>query len=258
MDNYSVKKLSKLAGVSVRTLHLYDKLGLLKPSVRTEARYRLYGEKELLRLQQILFYRELDFPLKEIAAILDDPAFDVVQALEGHKKALLARKEGINTLVGTIEKTLVTLKNNSMLQVEDLYKGIPREKVDAWRTEAMTKWGKDTVLEMEDNLRSLGKEEMAALTAELHDDITVRLTALMNANADPASQEVQELIARRYTIILRLTGGQIKMEKLQYFRKLAELYVEDNRYTPVNGMPSMELALYIKGATEVFVAAQQK
>jgi len=256
MDNYSVKKLSKLAGVSVRTLHLYDKMGLLKPSVRTEARYRLYGEKELLRLQQILFYRELDFPLKEIGAILDDPAFDVVEALEGHKKALLARKERINTLVGTIEKTLVTLKNNTMLQVEDLYKGIPREKLQAWRAEAMTKWGKDTVLEMEENLRSFGKEEMDALTAELHNDITVRLTALMGT--DPKGPEVQELIARRYQIILRLTGGQIKMEKLEYFRKLAELYVEDKRYTPVNGRPSMELALFIKEATDHYVSEQKK
>ncbi|WP_343702573.1 MerR family transcriptional regulator [Chitinophaga sp.] len=95
MDNYSVKKLARLAGVSVRTLHLYDKMGLLEPSVRTQARYRLYGEKELLRLQQILFYRELDFPLKEIRDILDDPTFDLAQALEGHKKALQARQERI-------------------------------------------------------------------------------------------------------------------------------------------------------------------
>lgn len=256
MDNYSVKKLSKLAGVSVRTLHLYDKMGLLKPSVRTEARYRLYGEKELLRLQQILFYRELDFPLKEIGAILDDPAFDIVQALEGHKKALLARKERINTLVGTIDKTLVTLKNNTMLQVEDLYDGINPEKLKAWRNEAMAKWGKETVLEAEENLRRFSKEEMETLKTELNDNITARLTALMHT--DPKSEEVQELIARRYQIILRLTGGQIKMEKLEYFRKLGELYVEDNRYTPVNGMPSRELALFIKEATDYYVSQQKQ
>jgi DNA-binding transcriptional MerR regulator len=255
MDNYSVKKLSKLAGVSVRTLHLYDKLGLLKPSVRTEARYRLYGEKELLRLQQILFYRELDFPLKEIGAILDDPAFDVVQALEGHKKALLARKERINTLVGTIEKTLVTLKNNTMLQVEELYDGIPREKMEAWRTEAMTKWGKETIMEAEETLRSFSKEEMETLKTELN-DITAQLTALMTG--DPKSREVQECIARRYQIILRLTGGQIKTGKLEYFRKLGELYVQDNRYTPVNGLPSMELALFIKEATDHYVNSLQQ
>ena len=255
MDNYSVKKLSTLAGVSVRTLHLYDKMGLLKPSVRTEAGYRLYGEKELLRLQQILFYRELDFPLKDIQTILDDPAFDLVQALEAHKKALLVRKERINTLVGTIEKTLVTLKNNTMLRVEDLYEGIPREKVEAYRTEAMTKWGQQTVMEVEDTLRSFSKEEMEAMKAELN-DLTNRLTALMTG--DPTSQEVQECIARRYQIILRLTGGKIELGKLEYFRKLGELYVADNRYTPVNGLPSMELALFIKAATDHYIKTQEK
>jgi len=254
MDNYSVKKLSGLAGVSVRTLHLYDKMGLLNPSVRTAAGYRLYGEKELLRLQQILFYRELDFPLKDIQTILDDPAFDLVQALEAHKKALLARKERINTLVGTIEKTLVTLKNKTMLRVEDLYEGIPREKMEAYRTEAMTKWGKQTVLEVEDTLRSFSKEEMDAMKTELN-ELTNRLAAFMNG--DPASREVQECIARRYQIILRLTGGKIEMGKLEYFRKLGELYVADNRYTPVNGLPSMELALFIKEATDHYIKTQE-
>jgi DNA-binding transcriptional MerR regulator len=255
MDNYSVKKLSKLAGVSVRTLHLYDKIGLLKPSHRTAAGYRLYGEKELLRLQQVLFYRELDFPLKDICTILDDPAFDLVQALEGHRKALLARKERINTLIGTIEKTLVTLKSNTMLQVEDLYEGIPQEKMAACRAEAMQKWGKETILEVEDTLRSFSKDEMESLKTELN-DITTQLAALMSG--DPGSKEVQQCIARRYQVIMRLTGGKIALGKLEYFRKLGELYVADNRYTPVNGMPSKELALFIKEATDYYVQNKQE
>ncbi|MGX5817366.1 MerR family transcriptional regulator [Chitinophaga lutea] len=250
MDNYSVKKLAKLAGVSVRTLHLYDQMGLLRPSVRTEARYRLYGEKELLRLQQILFYRELDFPLKDILAILDDPAFDVAQALEGHRKALLAKKDRIDTLVGTIDKTLVTLKNKHMLHAEDLYEGIPDDKRDAWRAEAMAKWGKDTVLNAEATLRAIGREEMETLKQELN-EISEKVTLLMHT--DPASAPVQQLIARRYDIILQLSGGKIEMGKLEYFRKLSELYVQDNRYTPVNGIPSMELALFLQAATAEYL-----
>jgi len=255
MDNYSVKKLSQLAGVSVRTLHLYDKMGLLKPSVRTEARYRLYGEKELLRLQQILFYRELDIPLKDIQTILDDPEFDLLKALEAHKKALLARKERINTLVGTIEKTLITLKNKTMLEVEDLYKGLPVEKLKAYREEAMSKWGKQTIEEVENALRSFSKEDMETTKAALK-DTTERLGALMSG--DPRSKEVQECIAKRYQIIMRLTGGKINLNKLDYFRKLGELYVEDNRYTPVDGMPNKELAGFIKEATDYYVKTQEK
>lgn len=255
MNNYSVKKLSQLAGVSVRTLHLYDKMGLLKPSVRTEARYRLYGEKELLRLQQILFYRELDIPLKDIQAILDDPEFDLLQALEAHKNALLARKERIDTLVGTIEKTLKTLKNNTMLEVEDLYKGLPVEKLKAYREEAMNKWGKQTIEEVENVLRGFSKEEMESTREELN-NTTERLTALMST--DPKSKEVQECIAKRYQVIMRLTDGKINLNKLDYFRKLGELYVEDNRYTPVNGMPSKELAAFIKEATNHYVKTQKE
>ena len=254
MNNYSVKKISRLAGVSVRTLHLYDKLGLLKPSARTEARYRLYGDKELLRLQQILFYRELDFPLKDICTILDNPAFDIVQALEGHRKALLQKMERINTLVGTLDNTLVTLKEKTMLKIEDLYEGIPQDKAEAWREEAMAKWGKDTILEAEENMRNLTKQEVDALKTELN-EVSERLTGMMHG--DPGDPEVQELIARRYRIILRFSGGQIKQNKLEYLRGLGELYVADNRYTPVNEMPSMELALFMKAATDIYVAAQQ-
>lgn len=254
MNNYSVKKLSRLAGVSVRTLHLYDKLGLLKPSARTGAGYRLYGDNELLRLQQILFYKELDFPLKDICTILDNPAFDIVQALEGHRKALLRKIERMNTLVGTLDKTLLTFKEKTMLKIEDLYEGIPQDKAEAWRAEAMSKWGNETILEAEQNLRSLTKEEVDALKAEMN-EVSEQLTALMHG--DPGDPEVQELIARRYGIIFRFTGGQIKLPKLEYFRGLAELYVADNRYTPVNGLPSRELALFIKAATEIYIGAQQ-
>ncbi|GAA0542714.1 MerR family transcriptional regulator [Chitinophaga japonensis] len=255
MNNYSVKKLAQLAGVSVRTLHLYDKLGLLKPSVRTEARYRLYGEKELLRLQQVLFYRELDFPLKDICAILDDPAFDLEQALEEHKKALLARKERINTLVGTIEKTLVTLKNKTMLQAEDLYEGIPQDKMMAYRTTAMSRWGQEKVLAIEATLRSLDKQEMESMKTELH-DITARLTALMPGG--PESKEVQQCIARRYQIINRLTGGEIAPHKLEYLRKMGELYVAGNQDAPADVLPDRQLALFMKAATDYYIKTQQQ
>ena len=88
MKKYSVKKLAKLAGVTVRTLHHYDKIDLLKPALRSDKHYRYYGQEELLRLQQILFYKELGFPLQEIKEILEDPDFDLIEALESHKKAL--------------------------------------------------------------------------------------------------------------------------------------------------------------------------
>jgi DNA-binding transcriptional MerR regulator len=111
---YSVKQLARLAGVSVRTLHVYDKMGLLKPSVRTDARYRYYGEAELLRLQQILFYKELDLSLKAIGEIINEPGFDLIAALNCHKAALTARRDGLDTLLNTIDNTIDHLKNKTM------------------------------------------------------------------------------------------------------------------------------------------------
>ena len=86
-----MRRLAKLAGVSVRTLHHYDQIGLLRPSTRTAAGYRLYGEDDLARLQQVLFFKELDFRLADIQKILDSPSFDRAQALEEHRRLLERR-----------------------------------------------------------------------------------------------------------------------------------------------------------------------
>ena len=106
MKTYTIKKLADLAGVSVRTLHHYDQTGLLQPSQRSPSGYRLYQYSDMLRLQQILFYRELKLSLKEIKRILDDPAFDPLAALKTHHLRLLAERERLDELLNTLEKTI--------------------------------------------------------------------------------------------------------------------------------------------------------
>ena len=106
MKNYSVKELAKLASISVRTLHYYDKIGLLKPAFRSEKGYRYYGRNELLLLQQILFYKELGFSLKDIEAIIKAADFDLTNALEKHKKALKNQLGHIKQLLKTVDNTL--------------------------------------------------------------------------------------------------------------------------------------------------------
>ena len=96
----TVHEVSKLTGVSIRTLHHYDKIGLLSPATRTEAGYRLYNEGDLARLQQILLFRELEFPLKEIRRIIDAPDFDQARALEQQIELLRLRREHIDNLIG--------------------------------------------------------------------------------------------------------------------------------------------------------------
>lgn len=249
MEHYSVKKLAKLAGVSVRTLHLYDQMGLLTPSIRTEARYRLYGEKELLRLQQILFYRELDIPLKEIGDILDDPAFDLVQALESHKAALRIKGERINTLIGTIDKTLHHLKSKTMLPVEELYEGLSPEKITEYREEAMNRWGKDRVLKGEEILRRLSKAEVNAMKQEL-DMVTRQLQAY--SEKDPRSEEVQALIARHCKVITKFAGRTEEQGLKDYYKGLGELYVSDLRYTKINGVENTAFSQFMQQAMKHF------
>ena len=140
---YSVGKLAKMAGVSVRTLHHYDRIGLLRPSSRTEVGYRRYGEKELLRLQQILFFKELSLSLDEIRDILDDPGFDLVAALHQHRALLQQRAARLSRLLETVDKTIRRLTEDTMTMTdEELYAGFTPEQRERYPREAREKYGR--------------------------------------------------------------------------------------------------------------------
>lgn len=256
MKQYSVKQLAKLAGISVRTLHLYDQLNLLKPAIRTEARYRMYGEAELLRLQQILFYKELDFSLQAIAEILNDPRFDLIQALESHKVALHQRQERIQTLLATVDKTIHSLKTEQMLSHEELYQGLPKETAETYRKEARTKYGAAEVEQSENHLRNLGKEGFQKLKAEM-EDIATKLVALMQE--DPQGAVVQQQIARHYHNIRGFwgTSGSADLQAEAY-AGLGDLYVADERFTMVDGKANPAYAQFLQKAMRYFADTQLK
>lgn len=243
---YTVKKLAELAGVSVRTLHHYDQLGLLTPSERTDAGYRMYGQDELLRLQQILFYKEMDLPLTDIAAILDDPSFDMLDALHQHRAVLEKRRERTCLLLETINKTIQKLTGgNDMITNEELYAGFPKEYAEAWREEAIDRWGKDTVEQSEAALRKLNKEQIETLKQQ-GTEITAGLVELMHLPvSDPA---VQQLVHQHYQHILQWWGRKEGEEALDAYRGLGNLYLMDSRYTLVNGAPDLAFTAFITKA----------
>ncbi len=221
MKQYSVKQLSQLSGVSVRTLHHYDEIGLLKPAQRTEARYRLYGRDELLRLQQILFYRELGFSLEKIAEVLDDPDFGLLDSLLEQRRRIQLNALHAQQLLVTINKTIQSLENKSaMLTDEELYEGFP--KGEEYRNEAARKWGNDVVAASEDKLRKLGKPALQALLAQ-GDEISKALGASMHL--EHSSAEVQQLIAQHHRHI-----GNFWEATEEGYRGLAELYISDERF----------------------------
>jgi phosphoribosylaminoimidazole-succinocarboxamide synthase len=117
MTVYTVKKLASLAGVSVRTLHYYDELGLLSPRYRRENSYRYYDEDSIIRLQQIMFFRELGFSLNEIGEIISRPDFDVLEALKSHRELLVKKSERLTELISTVDKTIERLKGETKMQL---------------------------------------------------------------------------------------------------------------------------------------------
>ena len=139
---YSVKQVAKLSGVTVRALHHYDQTGLLIPAMRSEKKYRYYDEQNLLRLQQIMFYRELDFSLEDIRDILDDPDFDTLEALHNHRERLIQKQQNMATLIQTVDRTLESLEgdHHMTLKDKDLYEGFDQENIDRWNKEVDEKY----------------------------------------------------------------------------------------------------------------------
>jgi len=117
MTVYTVKKIASLAGVSVRTLHYYDKLGLLKPRYRQENGYRYYDDDSIIRLQQIMFFRELGFGLDKIGEIISIPDFDVLEALKSQRDLLVKKSERLEELISTVDKTIKRLKGEDKMQL---------------------------------------------------------------------------------------------------------------------------------------------
>jgi DNA-binding transcriptional MerR regulator len=193
---YTVQQLARLAGVSVRTLHHYDHIELLKPSARTAAGYRLYSDADLLRLQQILFFKELDFPLADIQAILDDPGFDQVKALHDHRQMLQAEADRLGRLLNTIEKTIAKLTEANMTMTdEELYEGFTPEQIERYTRAANEQYDPKIVAESNRRVRNMSKAQWQAIKAE-GGAVAQQLADLMDKQ--PGDAAVQAAIARHY------------------------------------------------------------
>lgn len=160
----TVKEISKLTGISVRTLHYYDEIGLLTPTEKTEAGYRLYDEQALEALQQILFFREFDIPLKDIKTMMENPALEKNQILLMQRKMLLTKKERLERLIVSIDNILkgdnqMDFEVFSKTELEDLYDTMEKNlsesqkaifieqygSIDAWKRQFLENASKETV-----------------------------------------------------------------------------------------------------------------
>jgi len=191
MKRYTVKQLAELSGVSVRTLHHYDEIGLLEPAYVGDNGYRYYEEEELLRLQQILLHRELGFSLKEIGALLDDPSFDRLAALEALRARIEAEAERYRRLVGTIDRTIAELERRkapgrgTTMEHADLYVGFAPEKQEEYERWLIERFGSGMRAEID---RSKAKH--AKLSDAEKDEITQELAEIEAALAESCRRKI--------------------------------------------------------------------
>jgi DNA-binding transcriptional MerR regulator len=217
---YTVSKLARMAGVSIRTLHHYDQIGLLHPSSRTPAGYRRYGQQELLRLQQILFFKELDLSLEEIRDILDDPSFDLVTALRQHRTLLQQRTVRLSRLLETVDNTLRSLTEDQMeMTDEELYEGFTKEEIERYKREAREQYDPEVVEAAERRVRKMSKAQWRAVGAE-GEAISRDLTKLVGTHS-PDDPEVQTIVARHHTWIEHFYPAPARV-----YTGLASLYTD--------------------------------
>ena len=207
----TVNEVSKLTGVSIRTLQYYDKIGLLHPANYTEAGYRLYDDAALETLQQILLFRELEFPLKDIKKIISSPDFDRSTALEQQIELLMLKKEHIENLIDLA-------KGIKLLGVKKLkFDAFDTRKIDEYAAQAKASWGKTSAYkEFEEKTKGRTKEEDQIIYQGMI-DIFEEFGQIRNA--DPASGEAQDLVKKlqnyitehMYTCTKEILNGLGKM-----------------------------------------------
>lgn len=219
-----VKEVSRLAGISVRTLHHYDEIGLLRPNMVTEAGYRIYSDADLERLQQVLFFRELGFSLKEIARMLDSPAFDRVEALELQRRMLEEKMEHTRRMIANIECSIQDAKGEINMTNEQRFEGIDFTD-NPYEQEARERWGDAAIDESKRKLAE--RTNSPERHAEFQQEWDTRMSALAEfRHEDPASPRAQEAIGKWYAFL-----GNFGTYSYEAFAGLGQMYVQDERFT---------------------------
>lgn len=214
----TVNEVSKITGVSVRTLHHYDAIGLLKPTKVTAAGYRMYDDTAISRLQSILLFRELQFPLKEIKRILDSPDFDPMEALTQQIELLELQYKRIGALISFARE----IKNKGVTTMN--FAAFDKSEIEQYKAEAKAKWG--------DTQAYKDYEQRAATQSDLKsDEIARRLMAMFAEigtlrQLSPSAKEVQERIAALQKFI---TDNCYACTD-EILNGLGQMYVDDERF----------------------------
>lgn len=225
---YTVQKLAELAGVTSRTIRYYDKIDLLKPARRNSSGYRIYGSDQVDKLQQILFYRELDVDLETIKKIIKSPEFNEKKALEEHREKLLEEKERLNLLIENINRTIELkergIQMNDQNKFEGFKKKIIKDNEEKYGDEIRKKYGKEVVEKSNEKIKKMSKKKYIELT-ELEEKFMKKLKQAFETK-DPSSELAQKAV--------KLHRQWLSFYWDSYSKKahagLAQMYVDDERF----------------------------
>lgn len=242
---YTIKQLSDLAGITRRTLHYYDEIGLLQPTEIAGNGYRWYSEQELLRLQQILLYRESGMPLADIKQILDNTCFDKVSALQAHRETLQKEQTRLVGLIATVEQTIDFLQGAGRMSPKELFKAFNEEEEKKYESEAMEMYDQETVKASYTRWRSYSKAEKQRIGEEGNAVYEALVLAMPHGPASPEAQ----------------AGVDRWRKHMQYFWApneeqlvgLTDLYNEDPRFKANFDKIHPELASFIREAVRIYL-----
>jgi DNA-binding transcriptional MerR regulator len=244
---YTIKQLADLAGVSTRTLRYYDEIGLLSPSTVASNGYRQYDARALIRLQQILFYKELGMSLKAIKVVLDTPDFDVLAALEAHKTELERKTIRYLELLNTVENTIKHLRGEQTMSDTDFFKGFDEAQQREYEKEVIERWGADNPAYKQSKQRwsNYSEEQKAEILAEGQ---AITLGLVEHVGKDVSDPAVQALVARQHRWVNRFWDCSAEQ-----FEELGRGYVSDPKFSAMYRSFHPDLPDYLLKAIQYYV-----
>ncbi|MDJ0386101.1 MerR family transcriptional regulator [Streptomyces sp. G-G2] len=241
---YSVGQVAGFARVTVRTLHHYDEIGLLSPSGRSHAGHRRYDDGDLDRLQRILFYRELGFPLDEVAVLLDDPTTDPREHLRKQHALLSERIGRLQQMAAAVERAMEARTMSVNLTPEEKFEVFGDHDPDQYAAEAEQRWGAtEAYAESQRRAAACTKEDWKRILAEA-EDINQRLAVLMDSGASAESERAMDLAEEHRGWI----DGNCYTCSYEMHTCLGEMYVADERFTAYYDTVRPGLAVFLRDA----------
>lgn len=252
---YTVQKLGRLAGVSSRTLRYYDEIGILKPARINSSGYRIYGKKEVDRLQQILFYRELGVDLNCIKEIVTSPTFDAGSALREHHQKLLEKRKQLDMLIANVEKTMAWQEGRIEMKDQEKFEGFKRQLVEEnekkYGKEVREKYGDETVDRSNRKMMNMSQEEYDE-TMRLAEEITDVLAEAVRTG-DPAGELAQKAAALHKQWLMFYWDDYSP----EAHAGLAQMYVDDERFTAYYDKKQPGATKFLRDAIHIYTGIQK-